>query len=126
MDKQTKIAIQKTLDQIGMPHNVKGYQYSVSAIEKCVEDRAKLNHIVKGLYAEIAQENNDTVTRVERALRHAIEVAWKRGNASVFQKLFAYTVDSEKGRPTNSEFISYITDFVSLYKEEIVNGRYSW
>lgn len=126
MDKQTKIAIQKTLDQIGMPHRLKGYLYFISAIEKCIEDRTKLNHIVKGLYAEIAQENNDTVSRVERTLRHAIEVSWTRGNTEVFQRLFSYTVDSEKGKPTNSEFIAYITDFVSLYKEEIVSGRYPW
>ena len=109
-----------------MPHNLKGYHLVVSAIEKCVSNREKLNCIVKGLYVEIAKENNDTVSKVERAIRHAIEVSWKRGNVNTFLQLFGYTVDSEKGRPTNSEFISYLCDFIVLYGEEIANGKYSF
>ena len=126
MDKSIKVAINKTMGQIGMPHHLKGYQYFVSAVEKCIEDREKLKHIVKVLYREIAEENGDTPSRVERALRHAIEVSWNRGNMEVINNLFGYTVSSKKGRPTNSEFISYITDFISLHCEEILDGTYKW
>lgn len=126
MDRQKNIAIRKTLDQIGVKHNIKGYGYIILAIEMCLEDRNKLNCIVKGIYAEIAQENNDKVTRVERAIRHAIEITWTNGNINAINKIFGYTVSARKGKPTNSEFIALITDFVSLYGEEIVNGSYKW
>lgn len=119
-------AIRKTLNQIGIPHNVKGYPYIASAIKKCIEDRGKLNHIVKDLYFKIAEENGDTPSRVERALRHAIEVSWERGNIEVINSLFGYTVLSGKGKPTNSEFIACITDFISLYFKEIADDTYSF
>ena len=119
-------AIRKTLNQIGIPHNVKGYPYIVSAIEKCIEDRGKLNHIVKGLYAELAEENGDKVSCVERSIRNAIEVSWNRGNTKVINNLFGYAVSSEKGKPTNSEFIAYLADFISLNNEEIAGGTYSF
>lgn len=126
MDKQINVAIQKTLNQIGMPHHIKGYMYLLSAIEKCIEDRGKINHIVKGLYTEIAEENGDIATRVERSMRHAIEVSWERGNSAVINKMFGYTISNKKGKPTNSEFIAYLTDFISLHLEEIVNEDYKW
>lgn len=126
MDKQMNIVIQRTLNQIGVPHNLKGYLYIVSAIEKCIEDRGKINHIVKGLYTEIAEENGDIATRVERSMRHAIEVSWERGNSAVINKMFGYTISNKKGKPTNSEFIAYLTDFISLHLEEIVNEDYKW
>lgn len=126
MDKQTKIALRKTLDQIGVKHSLKGYGYIISAVEKCLENRSKLIRIVKGLYAEIAEENNDKVMRVERAIRHAIEITWTNGNTNVINKIFGYTVSARKGKPTNSEFIALITDFVSLYSDEIANGSYKW
>lgn len=81
---------------------------------------------MKGIYAEIAQENNDKVTRVERAIRHAIEITWTNGNINAINKIFGYTVSARKGKPTNSEFIALITDFVSLYGEEIANDSYKW
>lgn len=126
MDKQMNIAIQKTLNQIGVPHHIKGYMYLLSAIEKCIEDRGKLNCIVKGLYTEIAEENEDTVMRVERTMRHAIEISLERGNSAVINKMFGYTISNKKGKPTNSEFIAYLTDFISLHLEEIVNEDYKW
>ena len=126
MDKKTNIAIQATLNRIGVPHNHKGYIYLVSAIDKCISDRSKLNQIVNVLYKEIADENSDTVSRVERAIRHAIEVSWNRGNTSVVNKIFGYTVVAEKGRPTNSEFIALVTDFISIRMDEIVDGTYRW
>lgn len=126
MDKQINVAIQKTLNQIGMPHHIKGYMYLLSAIEKCIKDRGKINHIVKGLYTELAEENGDTASRVERSIRHAIEVSWERGNTTVINKMFGYTINSKKGKPTSSEFIAYLTDFISLHLEEIVNEDYKW
>ena len=126
MDRQMNIALRKTLDQIGVKHSLKGYGYIISAVEKCLENRSKLIHIVKGLYTEIAEENSDTARRVERSIRHAIEVTWTNGNTNAINKIFGYTVSVEKGKPTNSEFIALITDFVSLYGDEIANGSYKW
>lgn len=126
MDRQMNIALRKTLDQIGVKHSLEGYGYIISAVEKCLENRSKLIGIIKGLYTEIAEENSDTVWRVERSIRHAIEVTWTNGNTNAINKIFGYTVSVEKGKPTNSEFIALITDFVSLYGEEIVNGSYKW
>ena len=126
MDRQMNIALRKTLDQIGVKHSLKGYGYIISAVEKCLENRSKLISIIKGLYTEIAEENSDTVWRVERSIRHAIEVTWTNGNTNAINKIFGYTVSVEKGKPTNSEFIALITDFVSLYGEEIANGSYKW
>lgn len=125
MDRQN-IALRKTLDQIGVKHSLKGYGYIISAVEKCLENRSKLISIIKGLYTEIAEENSDTVWRVERSIRHAIEVTWTNGNKNAINKIFGYTVSVEKGKPTNSEFIALITDFVSLYGDEIANGSYKW
>lgn len=126
MDRQMNIALRKTLDQIGVKHSLKGYGYIISAVEKCLENRSKLISIIKGLYTEIAEENSDTVWRGERSIRHAIEVTWTNGNTNAINKIFGYTVSVEKGKPTNSEFIALITDFVSLYGDEIANGSYKW
>lgn len=126
MDRQMNIALRKTLDQIGVKHSLKGYGYIISAVEKCLENRSKLINVIKGLYTEIAEENSDTVWRVERSIRHAIEVTWTNGNTNAINKIFGYTVSVEKGKPTNSEFIALITDFVSLYGDEIANGSYKW
>lgn len=126
MDRQMNIALRKTLDQIGVKHSLKGYGYIISAVEKCLENRSKLVGIIKGLYTEIAEENSDTVWRVERSIRHAIEVTWTNGNTNAINKIFGYTVSVGKGKPTNSEFIALITDFVSLYGDEIANGSYKW
>lgn len=126
MDRQMNIALRKTLDQIGVKHSLKGYGYIISAVEKCLENRSKLIRIVKGLYTEIAEENSDTAWRVERSIRHAIEVTWTNGNTNAINKIFGYTVSVEKGKPTNSEFIALITDFVSLYGDEIANDSYKW
>lgn len=80
MDRQMNIALRKTLDQIGVKHSLKGYGYIISAVEKCLENRSKLINVIKGLYTEIAEENGDTVRRVERSIRRAIEVTWTNGN----------------------------------------------
>ena len=122
--RQTDIAIQKTLNQIGMPNHLKGYQLMISTIKKCLADRTELDCITKRLYPELAEESGTTPSRVERAIRNAIEVSWCRGNVEVLRKMFGYTVDNRKGKPTNSEFIAYICDFIELYGGEIASGVY--
>ena len=126
MDKRANIVIQETLNMIGMPHHLKGYRYLLSAIAKCLEDRTELDRVVKGLYLKVAEENGDTITRAERAIRHAIEVSWTRGNRSVIDSIFGYTVSCKRGRPTNTEFIAMVTDFISLHFDEIENRTYIW
>lgn len=126
MDRQKSVAIRKTLDQIGVKHSIKGYGYIISAIEKALDDRNKLNRITKTLYIEISQENNDTPSRVERAIRHAIEVTWTDGNPVAINKIFGYTVSAAKGKPTNSEFIALLTDFIDFNYKEIVDGTYEF
>lgn len=126
MDRQKSIAIRKVLDQIGMKHNLKGHGYIISAIEKALDDRNKLNRITKTLYIEISQENNDTPSRVERVIRHAIEVTWTDGNPVAINKIFGYTVPAAKGKPTNSEFIALLTDFIDFNYKEIADGTYEF
>jgi two-component system response regulator (stage 0 sporulation protein A) len=126
MDRQKSVAIRKTLDQIGVKHSLKGYRYIISAIEKALDDRNKLNRITKTLYIEISQENNDTPSRVERAIRHAIEVTWTDGNPVAINKIFGYTVSAAKGKPTNSELIALLTDFIDFNYKEIADGTYEF
>lgn len=126
MDKRANIVIQETLNMIGMPHHLKGYRYLLSAIAKCLEDRTELDCIVKGLYKKIAEEHGDNISKTERAIRHAIEVSWLRGNRNAIDSIFGYTVSCKKGRPTNSEFIAMVTDFIELHFDEIENRTYIW
>ena len=126
MDRQKSIAVRKTLDQIGVKHSLKGHRYIISAIEKALDDRNKLNRITKTLYIEISQENNDTPSRVERAIRHAIEVTWTNGNPVAINKIFGYTVSAAKGKPTNPEFIALLTDFIDFNYKEIADGTYEF
>lgn len=126
MDRQKSIAIRKVLDQIGVKHSLKGHRYIISAIEKGLDDRSKLDHIVKVLYVEISQESNDVPSRVERAIRHAIEVTWTDGNPVAINKIFGYTVSATKGKPTNSEFIALLTDFIDFNYKEIADGTYEF
>lgn len=126
MDRQKSVAIRKTLDQIGVKHSLKGYRYIIGAIEKALDDRNKLNRITKTLYIEISQENNDTPSRVERAIRHAIEVTWTDGNPVAINKIFGYTVSAAKGKPTNSELIALLTDFIDFNYKEIADGTYEF
>ena len=104
------------LHQIGIPAHIKGYLYLRDAILMVVEDVDLLGSITKILYPEIATRFNTTASRVERAIRHAIEVAWARNNVDVIKKFFGYTISSEKGKPTNSEFIAMIADHMRLSK----------
>ena len=102
------------IHEIGVPAHIKGYQYLREAIMIAVEDMDVINAVTKVLYPEVAKRFNTTPSRVERAVRHAIEVAWDRGDLETLQKYFGYTVNSAKGKPTNSEFIAMIADRLQL------------
>ena len=102
------------IHEIGVPAHIKGYLYLREAIMMAVEDIEMLNSITKVLYPTIAKKFQTTPSRVERAIRHAIEVAWSRGRMETLDALFGYTVNTGKGKPTNSEFIALIADRIRL------------
>lgn len=107
------------IHEIGVPAHIKGYQYLRDAIIMSVENREVINSITKILYPTIAKMNKTTPSRVERAIRHAIEVAWSRGKMDTIDELFGYTISTGKGKPTNSEFIALIADKIRLqYKSK--------
>ena len=102
------------IHEIGVPAHIKGYQYLRDAIVMSVNDMDMLNSITKILYPTIAKKYQTTSSRVERAIRHAIEVAWSRGKMDTIDEMFGYTIHNGKGKPTNSEFIALITDRIRL------------
>lgn len=102
------------IHEIGVPAHIKGYQYLREAIMMSVEDTEMLGSVTKILYPTIAKKFQTTPSRVERAIRHAIEVAWSRGKMETLDALFGYTVSNGKGKPTNSEFIALIADRIRL------------
>ncbi|HCC06728.1 MAG TPA: sporulation transcription factor Spo0A [Clostridiales bacterium] len=102
------------IHEIGVPAHIKGYQYLRDSIMMSVENMEILDYITKELYPTIAKKYSTTPSRVERAIRHAIEVAWERGSTEYIDKLFGYTVNHRKGKPTNSEFIALISDKLRL------------
>ncbi|MDE7368068.1 MAG: sporulation transcription factor Spo0A [Lachnospiraceae bacterium] len=102
--------ITEVMRQIGVPAHIKGYQYIRTGIIMAVHDIAVLNYITKLLYPSIAKQYNTTASSVERAIRHAIDVAWSRGDAAVLHEIFGCTISTKRGKPTNSEFIAQIAD----------------
>ena len=110
--------------QIGVPAHIKGYQYLRSAIELCIDDKEMLESVTKLLYPTVAKMYSTTSSRVERAIRHAIEVAWDRGDVDVLSSYFGYTIQSNRGKPTNSEFIAMISDRIKLMmnNSKVING----
>lgn len=102
------------IHEIGIPAHIKGYHYLRDSIMMAVEDMDVLNAITKILYPTVAKKNQTTSSRVERAIRHAIEVAWTRGKMETIDEMFGYTVSSGKGKPTNSEFIALLADTIRL------------
>jgi len=102
------------IHEIGVPAHIKGYQYLREAIIIAVGDMDVINAITKVLYPQVAKAFQTTPSRVERAIRHAIEVAWDRGDLDTLQRFFGYTVSNTKGKPTNSEFIALIADKLQL------------
>jgi two-component system response regulator (stage 0 sporulation protein A) len=106
--------VTEIIHEIGVPAHIKGYQYLRDAIVMAVNDVDMLNSITKVLYPTIAKKYQTTSSRVERAIRHAIEVAWSRGKMDTIDEMFGYTIHNGKGKPTNSEFIALITDRIRL------------
>jgi two-component system, response regulator, stage 0 sporulation protein A len=109
-----EVEVTSIMHEIGVPAHIKGYQYLRDAIMMVVKDLDVINSITKQLYPGIAREYNTTPSRVERAIRHAIEVAWSRGQVDTIDSLFGYTVNLGKGKPTNSEFIAMVADKLRL------------
>lgn len=102
------------IHEIGIPSHIMGYQYLKDAVHITMRDRDTINSITKVLYPEIATKNNTTSSRVERAIRHAIEIAFTRGNAEFFTSLFGYSINPATGKPTNSEFIAVLSDYLRM------------
>jgi len=118
-DTSLESTITAIIHEIGVPAHIKGYQYLREAILIAVEDMEVINSMTKVLYPSVAKAFGTTPSRVERAIRHAIEVAWDRGDLETLQKYFGYTVSIDKGKPTNSEFIAMIADRISLQLREM-------
>ena len=112
--------VTEVIHEIGVPAHIKGYQYLREAIILTINDMEIINSVTKVLYPTVAKKYNTTPSRVERAIRHAIEVAWDRGDLETLQKFFGYTVSNVKGKPTNSEFIAMIADCLSLRRKVAV------
>lgn len=113
------LMVTEILHQIGVPAHIKGYNYLRSSIILAVEDPSVINAITKQLYPTIAKMNDTTSSRVERAIRHAIEVAWDRGDVDVLTSFFGYTIHNSRGKPTNSEFIAMIADRIRLRRKTV-------
>ena len=113
-DTDLELMITEIMHQIGVPAHIKGYHYLRDAIMLSIKDPEMINAITKILYPGIAKKHSTTSSRVERAIRHAIEVAWDRGNVDVLNSYFGYTIHTNRGKPTNSEFIAMISDKLRL------------
>ncbi|MBR2101018.1 MAG: sporulation initiation factor Spo0A C-terminal domain-containing protein [Eubacterium sp.] len=111
---EIEVVISDIMRQIGVPAHIKGYQYLRKAIMLCITDSEMLSSVTKVLYPTVAKEFGTTASRVERAIRHAIEVAWDRGDVDVLSSFFGYTIQAQRGKPTNSEFIAMIADKIKL------------
>ena len=114
--KSIEIEVTKMIQQMGVPAHVKGYQYLRDAIVLVINDVSLLGAVTKELYPMIAKKYTTTPSRVERAIRHAIELAWDRGNIEFMNKFFGYTINVDRGKPTNSEFIAMVADKLRLEK----------
>lgn len=113
--------VTQILHEIGIPAHIKGYQYLRDAIMISVNDQEMMTSVTKILYPTIAKKHQTTPSRVERAIRHSIEVAWSRGQMETINELFGYTVSTGKGKPTNSEFIALIVDKIRLDYKKFTN-----
>lgn len=109
-----QMTVSEIMHQIGVPAHIKGYQYLREAIVLSINDREMMSSVTKVLYPTVAKMYSTTASRVERAIRHAIEVAWDRGDVDVLSSYFGYTIQNTRGKPTNSEFIAMISDKLRL------------
>jgi len=116
-----QISITKILHELGVPSHIKGYQYIREGISIIYENPEVIGGITKELYPDIAEKYETTVSRVERAIRHAIEVSWNRGNWDLMEEIFGHSVDIDKAKPTNSEFIVTVADKLRLeFHQEVI------
>lgn len=113
-DAQLEVTVSEIMHQIGVPAHIKGYQYLREAIILSINNTEMMNSVTKLLYPTVAKTFDTTASRVERAIRHAIEVAWDRGDVDVLSSYFGYTIQNSRGKPTNSEFIAMISDKLRL------------
>lgn len=122
IERDTEVVISDIMRQIGVPAHIKGYQYLRTAIDLSINDEEMLESVTKLLYPTIAKMYSTTSSRVERAIRHAIEVAWDRGDVEVLSSYFGYTIQSDRGKPTNSEFIAMIADRIrlSMHRAQVI------
>lgn len=118
-ERKIESMVTEVIHEIGIPAHIKGYQYIREAIILTIKDMELINAVTKALYPMVAKKYGTTSSRVERAIRHAIEVAWDRGDLEVLQSYFGYTVSNIKGKPTNSEFIALISDRLRLKIREM-------
>jgi two-component system response regulator (stage 0 sporulation protein A) len=109
-----EMLVTEVIHQIGVPAHIKGYHYLRDAIIFAIESPDIINSVTKELYPTVAKKNSTTPSRVERAIRHAIEVAWDRGDVDVLNAYFGYTIQGSRGKPTNSEFVAMISDKLRL------------
>lgn len=109
-EQSLEMQVTEIIHQIGVPAHIKGYQYLRDSILMAIEDGGIINAVTKRLYPAVAKKHSTTSSRVERAIRHAIEVAWDRGDVDVLNSYFGYTIHNSRGKPTNSEFIAMISD----------------
>ncbi|MCQ2469217.1 MAG: sporulation transcription factor Spo0A [Ruminococcus sp.] len=116
-----EMVVTDIIHQLGVPAHIKGYHYLRTAILYSIGDKTLLESVTKMLYPTVADIYDTTSSRVERAIRHAIEIAWDRGNVDTLNSFFGYTVDTGKGKPTNSEFIALITDKLRLRYKSTLN-----
>ncbi|MCL1791514.1 MAG: sporulation transcription factor Spo0A [Peptococcaceae bacterium] len=115
-DQEWSMRVTKIIQHMGVPAHVKGYQYLRDAILFVIEDRELIGKVTRALYPKIAELYNTSATRVERAIRHSIELAWDRGNMSYINRVFGYTISTERGKPTNSEFIALVADRLQTFE----------
>lgn len=117
---QLESYVTRLLHKVGVPAHIKGYKYLRTAILMTYNDADLINSVTKSLYPTIAKEYETTSSRVERSIRHAIELAWDRGDCDVLNALFGYTVHRAKGKPTNSEFIALVSDYLRIsFKDDV-------
>ena len=112
--KPIEVVVTELMHDMGVPAHVKGYQYLRDAILRALSDENLANNITKELYPKVAAKYNTSPDRVERAIRHAIELAWVRGNVDLMTEYFGYTINLQKGKPTNAEFIAMVSDRIRL------------
>lgn len=112
--RETEAVISELMLELGIPAHLRGYQYLRTAVSMCVKDMELIGSVTKLLYPDLAKKYVTTDQKIERAIRNAIEVSWERGNGELFQKLFGYDNSVGNNRPTNSEYIASVADYVRL------------